>query len=146
MRFWDSSALLPLMVEENRSVACRALRRTDRVTVVWALTRVELVSAIRRLVRESLLAAPDASVALRRMETLASAWTEIDALTVVRERGERLLGGHALTAADAMQLGAALVLVRDRPKSRAFVTADERLARAAEAEGFDVIVPAARSR
>jgi uncharacterized protein len=146
VRFWDSSALLPLMVEEGRSAACRALRRTDRVTVVWALTRVELVSATRRLVRESLLDAADVAVAFRRLETLASAWTEIDALSIVRERAERLLGAHALTAADALQLGAALIQVRDRPKGRAFVTADDRLGRAADAEGFDVIVPADRPR
>ena len=28
MTFWDSSALLPLVVEENRSSSCRTLRRT----------------------------------------------------------------------------------------------------------------------
>jgi predicted nucleic acid-binding protein len=52
-----------------------------------------------------------------------------------------LLAVHPLTAADALQLGAALILVRDRPKGRAFVTADDRLAAAAEAEGFEVILP-----
>jgi hypothetical protein len=46
-----------------------------------------------------------------------------------------------LAAADALQLGAALIQVRDRSKGRAFVTADDRLGLAAEAEGFDVIVP-----
>jgi predicted nucleic acid-binding protein len=105
------------------------------------LTRTELVSATRRLVRETRLDAAGASSALRRMEALARSWTEIDALALVRERSERLLAVHALTAADALQLGAALIQVRDRPKGRAFVTADDRLALAAEAEGFDVLVP-----
>jgi predicted nucleic acid-binding protein len=141
MRFWDSSALLPLVVEEDRSVACRALRRTDRSIVVWALTRTELVSAIRRLAREARLRAADVPTVLRRMEAIARSWTEIDALGLVRERSERLLAAHALTAADSLQLGAALIQVRDRPKGRAFVTADDRLAVAADAEGFDVIVP-----
>jgi predicted nucleic acid-binding protein len=109
--------------------------------IVWALTRTELVSATRRLVRETRLDAAGASSALRRMEALARSWTEIDALALVRERSERLLAVHALTAADALQLGAALIQVRDRPKGRAFVTADDRLALAAEAEGFDVLVP-----
>ena len=141
MRFWDSSALIPLVVEEERSVACRTLRRADRGIVVWALTRTELVSATRRLAREAKLAPSDVTVVLRRMEALARTWTEIDALGIVRERSERLLAAHVLTAADALQLGAALTQVRDRPKGRAFVTADDRLAAAAEAEGFDVIVP-----
>jgi uncharacterized protein len=141
MKFWDSSALLPLMVEEKRSGACRALRRTDRGIVVWALTRIELVSATRRLAREQLIDSDDVAVVLGRLEKIARTWTEIDALGIVRERSERLLASHALTAADALQLGAALIQVRDRPKGRAFVTADDRLASAAEAEGFDVIVP-----
>ncbi len=141
MRFWDSSALVPLVIEEERSAECRALRRTDRVIVVWALTRTEIVSAIRRLTREAKLDAAGASTALRRMEALARSWAEIDALDIVRERSERLLAAHVLTAADALQLGAALIQVRDRPKGRAFVTADARLAVAADAEGFDVVVP-----
>jgi uncharacterized protein len=141
MRFWDSSALVPLVVEEERSAHCRSLRRADRAVVVWALTRTELVSATRRLAREARLDAVGASAALRRMEILARSWTEIDALGIVRERAERLLAVHVLTAADALQLGAALIQVRDRPKGRAFVTADDRLALAADAEGFDVIVP-----
>jgi len=44
MRFWDSSALVPLIVEEERSSRCRVLRRADRTMVVWALSRTELVS------------------------------------------------------------------------------------------------------
>jgi hypothetical protein len=68
----------------------------------------------------------------------------VDALDATRERAERALGVHALTAADALQLGAALLAVRDRPKRRQFVTADDGLERAASAEGFDVIIPASR--
>lgn len=141
MKFWDSSALLPLVVEEERSVACRALHRVDRVTVVWALTRTEVISAVRRLARETKLSKTEVPQVLRKVERLAKSWTEVDAVGLVRERAERLLGAHALTAADALQLGAALVLVRDRPKGKAFVCVDDRLIAAAEAEGFDVVVP-----
>ena len=141
MRFWDSSAILPLMVEEERSAACRTLRHADRDIIVWALTRTELVSATRRLAREKRLASTDVAAVLLRLEALARVWTEIDALTLVRERSERLLAVHPLTADDSLQLGAALIQVRDRPRGRAFVTADDRLATAAEAEGFEVIVP-----
>jgi predicted nucleic acid-binding protein len=141
MKFWDSSALLPLMVEEKRSKACRALRRADREIVVWALTRTELVSATRRLVRDQMLDAAEVVTVLHRLETMARAWTEIEALGLVRERAERLLAVHALTAAAALQLGAALIQVRDRPKGRVLITADARLAEAAEAEGFNVVVP-----
>ncbi len=84
--------------------------------------------------------------ALRRLELLASHWTEVDTLAPVRETAERLLRVHDLRAADALQLGAALVLADGRPRRLGFVTADSRLAEAAEAEDFAVEVPSARRR
>jgi predicted nucleic acid-binding protein len=74
------------------------------------------------------------------MEALAATWTEVDAISAVRARAERLVAVHPLRAADALQLAAALVLSRERPRWP-FVTGDRRLASVAELEGFDVIVP-----
>ena len=45
---------------------------------------------------------------------------------------------RALRAADAFQLAAALVWCKERPNRRLFVSFDNALADAAEAEGFDV--------
>jgi hypothetical protein len=83
-----------------------------------------------------------ASTALRRVSLLEGHWTEVDALIVVREIADRLLAVHDLRAGDALQLAAALVLADERPRRRPLVTADIRLAEAAEAEGFEPIVPA----
>ena len=57
----------------------------------------------------------------------------------VRQRAERLVGVHALSAADALQLAAALVVSREQPETLEFVTLDRVLARAARLEGFPVI-------
>lgn len=141
MKFWDSSALVSLVVEEPRSDACRALERADRAMVVWMLTRTEIVSALQRRVREDGLDKKELPSAMRRLDRLAGAWLEVDALEPTRDRAERALAVHPLSAADALQLAAALVAAKDRPKRRGFVTADDRLAEAAAAEGFDVIVP-----
>jgi predicted nucleic acid-binding protein len=111
------------------------------VTVVWALSRTEIAGAVNRLRRESQLERDEASRALRRLEKLARTWNEIDALEPVRDGAERLLRVHPLTAADALQLSAAIVAARGRSKGHAFVTADDRLAEAADAEGFDPIIP-----
>ncbi|MBI2898800.1 MAG: type II toxin-antitoxin system VapC family toxin [Planctomycetes bacterium] len=143
MRFWDSSALIPLVCEEAISASCRRLLRNDRSVAVWALTRTEMVSAVRRREREGGLDRDETRSALRRIATLAEHWTEVDALAPVRERAERLLGLHPLASADALQLAAALALAQDRPRGRPFVTADDRLGRAAEAEGFEVAIPRA---
>ena len=64
------------------------------------------------------------------MRRLARAWHEVEAIEPVRERAERALALHVLAAADALQLGAALLAVGDRPKNRVFITADDRLGEA----------------
>ena len=140
MRFWDSSAIVPLIVEETSSSACRSLLRTDRVIAVWALSRVEVLSAIWREVRAGTMERSLAIQAGKRLDTLSAAWTEVDGLAAVRTRAERVVAVHPLRAADALQLAAALVLSRERPRWP-FVTGDRQLASVAELEGFDVIVP-----
>lgn len=142
MRFWDSSALVPLVLEERASVACRRALRADPAMAVWALTRTEVVSAIRRRERAGDLDAAEVAAALGRIETRAARWTEVDALEQVRQRAERLLGVHALRAADALQLGAALALFDDRPRGSIFLTRDTDLAGAAGREGFSILAPA----
>ena len=142
MRFWDSSAIVPLIVEEAGSVTCRRLLRADRAVVVWALSRVEVLSAIWRRVREGDMAQSGAVQAVRRLDAMAASWIEVDGLVAVRARAERVLAIHPLRAADALQLAAALVISKERPRWP-FVTGDRQLASVAEMEGFDVIVPEA---
>ncbi|MBI4703131.1 MAG: type II toxin-antitoxin system VapC family toxin [Deltaproteobacteria bacterium] len=142
MKFWDSSAIVPLLVEEPASSRCRALLRDDPAMAAWALARTEAVSAVRRKERAGELTREATAAALRRGRALAEAWTEVDALGPVRDRAERVLAVHVLRAADALQLAAALLLVQERPEGWPFVTLDDRLAAAAAAEGFEVIVPA----
>lgn len=140
MRFWDSSAIVPLIVEEAGSVSCRRLLRADPAVVVWALSRVEVLSAIWRRVREGDLERTAAVQAIRRLDALAASWIEVDGLQAVCARAARVLAIHSLRAADALQLAAALVVSKERPHWP-FVTGDRQLASVAELEGFDVIVP-----
>jgi uncharacterized protein len=141
VRFWDTSALLPLVIEEATSLACRRLVRDRANLVVWTLTRTEMTSAIWRRARDGDLDMAAVPRVLSRIAALAARWTEITDVDLVRDRAERLLAQRALRAADALQLAAALVLTRERPRNRDFVTADGTLARAATSEGFRVIVP-----
>jgi len=143
VKFWDTSALVPLVVEEPASTACRRLLRSRDEIGAWALTRTEMVSAVWRRAREGDLRPKDVPRALSRIAQLAVAWTEVTDMDVVRDRAERLLAVHAVRSADAVQLSAALLLVRERSRGRDFVVADGALAAAAAAEGFNVIVPRA---
>jgi hypothetical protein len=139
VRFWDTSALLPLFVAETESARARSWLRRDPVVLVWALTRVELLSALARRERKE----PSSARALARARTQVLAaweeWSEIVALEPVRRQAERLVLVHPLRAADALQLGAGLVAADSRPEGLEFVTLDERLATAAEKEGFTVL-------
>jgi uncharacterized protein len=57
---------------------------------------------------------------------------------LVLERAERLLAVHSLSAADALQLGAALVACDEQPRGEGFACLDGRLREAARREGFAV--------
>jgi uncharacterized protein len=140
VRFWDTSALVPLVVDEARSAACRRLYQDGAPIAVWALTRTELASAVWRRARAGNLDLTAMPHVLARVERLAGTWHEVGDVDLVRDRAERLLAAHDLRAADALQLGAALVLSQERPRGRELVTADAVLARAAAREGFDVLV------
>lgn len=139
MRYWDASALVPLCVEEEGTAVSRRLARAPIVT--WALSIVEITAAIECRRREGALTGPEHTAAKTAVAELAASWTEIASMAAVRERSVRLLATHALRAADALQLAAALVAVSDRPTGHEFVCADRRLREAAAREGF-VVVPA----
>ncbi len=139
MKFWDSSALVPLHVDEPATPRFRALLRDDPHVLVWMMSSVEILSAIARLRRNSV--GLDDLLHSARLDVLArrSQWSQITHAEAVRKRAERLVALHPLAAADAMQLAAALVASGDRPDTLEFVTLDRRLATAAELEGFRVI-------
>lgn len=139
MRFWDTSAVLPLVVDQESSPEAERWVAADPGVVVWTLTRVEAVSALRRLVREDALEESDARRAEGVLEAiLAQAHTVAD-IERVKDTACRLLRTHALRAADALQLGAALAWAGGAARGYVLVTLDRRLALAAEREGFDVV-------
>lgn len=108
------------------------------MVATWVWSAVEITSAVERRFREGRLDHRDRRAVLERLDLLSAQWDEItDALTV-RRHAVRLLARYPLRAADAGQLGAALVLFEERPERHGFVCLDERLAHAAEMEGFTV--------
>jgi len=46
VRFWDTSALIALVVAERATARAERWLREDPDVVVWTLTRVELLSAL----------------------------------------------------------------------------------------------------
>lgn len=142
MKFWDTSAIMPLVVEEPATSVVMELYRDDALMLVWWGTEVECVSALARLERQSALSPESLMQALDRLRALESTWHEIQPAERLKETAIRLLRMHNLRSGDALQLAAAIMASEHRPSSMAFVSLDERLTLAAQREGFDVIVPA----
>jgi uncharacterized protein len=138
MRFWDASAVMPLLVAEKTTATLQGLAAEDRAMVVWWATEVECASALARLDRAGVLEEAALIAALERLKHLAEAWHEVDPSDGIREAALRLLRVHPLRAADALQLAAAFVAAERRPPSLELVTLDDRLAAAARKEGFRV--------
>jgi predicted nucleic acid-binding protein len=142
MKFWDSSAIVPLLVAEPASQAMAATLEDDGELICWWGTPLECVSALARREREGSLTAAEVAAALRRLDALRTAWAEVQPTDRVRAIAIRLLRTHSLRAADAFQLAAAIATAEDHPETLPFVTLDAHLAEAAVREGFRVTTDA----
>jgi predicted nucleic acid-binding protein len=135
MRFWDTSALVPLIAREASTEAVLALHREDPVVLVAWTASIECVSAFVRKHRERAISDDQLMSLLATLGELARTWNVGEPTSEVRAAAERLVEAHGLRAADAIQLASA------RAPGRAidFVCFDRRLARAATAEGHRVV-------
>ena len=139
MRFWDTSAIIPLFLTERGSAKAEVWYREDADVVVWTLTRIEVFSALARRRREEPSAASRLLAVRRDLLRLWEQWSEVTAIEIVRRHAERIVETHPLRAADALQIGAALTAADEDPTSIEFVTFDRNLTEAAEREGFRVL-------
>jgi len=138
MRFWDSSAIAPLLVQEKETAPRQRDLEKDPVLVVWWGTAVELESVLTRRRNEGALDEPNEAKARARLAMLAEAWIEVEPTDPVREMAKRLIRVHSLRSADSLQLAAALTACGNRPQNHVFLSGDQALKVAAGKEGFVV--------
>ena len=139
MRFWDTSAIMPLLSREPLSGEMRRLLEEDAGMVVWWATRGECISAISRRAREGSLGAEGEASARGLLDDLSESWTEARPTARLRALAEQALTAHPLRAADALQLASALIWCGSQPRGHPFVCLDERLRAVASRSGFDVL-------
>ena len=142
MTFWDSSALVPLFLEEPASSSARTIARADPYFIVWTLAPVEIWGAACRRRRAGDIDETTLAAIRKRIAKRAAGWSLMPDSAALRSEVERVLHEHDLRAADALQLAAAVVAFGGAPRKRPFVCADDRLLAAARAEGFATIRPA----
>ena len=139
VRFWDTSGLVPALIEETTTAVVRSTLDSDPRVITWWGTELECSSAIARAERERRIIGREIAIALTKLEALRASWVVVDPSAVLRETALRVIRVHPLRAGDALQLAAATVASEHRPPSMQFVTLDDRLAEAASKEGFPVI-------
>ena len=139
MKFWDTSAVVPLCLAQPASADVRPLLLADGDMVVWWGTVVECTSALARLERNGELPPRGVHAAFQALGLLRVAWTEVAASEAARDQAAHLLRTHPLRAGDALQLVAALVWSGGATAGLELVTLDDRLRSAAVREGFSVL-------
>jgi hypothetical protein len=139
VKFWDTSAIVPLLVDEPASSRVEEVVRGDPDMLVWWGTPIECLSALARRERDGGLSPKGADQARELLKTLSGSWSEVVAGMTVRDHAGRLLRRHSLRAADALQLAAALTWARGAVAGHELCTFDDRLAAAARAEGFALV-------
>ena len=142
MKFWDSSAVVPLLVPEAMSRSLQELYDADPVMFAWWGTEIECTSAIARRQPFGPLREDVVAEAFARLSALRAGWHEVEPGDEVRESAKRLLRVHDLRTADALQLAAAVFVAEARPSTLEFVSLDDRLLAAARREGFPTTRPA----
>ena len=139
VRFWDTSALIPLLVQQPSSPRLQDLQRRDSALAIWWGTPVEIASGLARLQRDGSLARTGLRQAQAILDDLRAGALEIEPTEEVRSRALRLLAVHPLRAGDALQLAAALIWSQEHVRGVGFVSMDDRLRGAAAREGFQVL-------
>ncbi|MGH2359234.1 MAG: type II toxin-antitoxin system VapC family toxin [bacterium] len=135
MKFWDTSALVPLCAREAASEQMLNLLQADRSVAVWWASMVECSAAFARRGREGRLTPDDWDYAATKLTVLKDSSFEVEPSERVRTLATRLVRVHTIRASDALQLAAALVWI-DKAAPGEFVTLDRRLHTAARLEGF----------
>lgn len=132
MRFWDSSALVPLLFEESSTRTMISLTMADPLIVVSFITPVELASAVTR--RRG-----DKQAARKMFAELESTWIVIDDYDDILRHARTMAVRHGLRSNDAIQLASAMNAATGNTSELAFVARDEELLAAARAEGFPTL-------
>jgi predicted nucleic acid-binding protein len=139
VKFWDSSAIIPLCLKEQMSETVKRLIKSDEDIVVWWVTKVECLSALSRRRREGVLGNNSELKAKAILSALSEEWSEVQPSEPVRQRAERLLAIHPLRFADAFQLAAALIWAQENPQGLEIVCLDQNLREAGHREGFTLL-------
>jgi predicted nucleic acid-binding protein len=137
--YFDTSALVKLFVNEPQCVVVREWHAMAQAVATSVVTRPEAAAALARRQREGAITTEGLAAAL---DGLATWWHSCLRIQVDADLAAELALSHELRGMDAVQLAAAMSLRSTLAPAGlaavAIATFDQRLQRAAAAEGLSV--------
>jgi uncharacterized protein len=135
VKFWDTSAVVPLLLDQPHTAYVEELLESDQDITVWWGTLVECSLAFARLRREGVISIADETDLTHSLEQLRAHWVEMAPSEEIRSTARRLVRAYRLRAADSLQLAAAVVW-SGQFDAVEFVSFDTLLRETAQLEGL----------
>jgi predicted nucleic acid-binding protein len=135
--YFDTSALIPLIVDEPGSAACARLWNEAERVVSSRLVHPEARAALAQAKRMKRLTASELKRAVRELDSIVSEISFLELSAELATSAGDLAQTHGLRGYDAVHLASAL-LVHD--EELVLVTGDRQLAEAARAVGMAVAI------
>ncbi len=114
------------------------LERDPEVALWWGAP-IECASVLMHARRQERISLADFQKSQALIDHLRARAVEVQPTEAARARALRILSVHALRAAGALELAAALIWCQERTHGVSFVSVDEPLRLAAALEGFRVL-------
>lgn len=138
MIYWDTSALIPLLLRSEEASLIVPLLAESKIHCTSHFTQFEVQGVLRRLTLQKALSGPD-------LDQAQAQWADLriqinfhsldEQVTLNGLRTQRLYG---LKPYDSVQLGTAIALQAEE-RAITFATLDRQLSRIAKQEGFLVL-------
>ena len=136
--FFDTSALIKRYIQEKGSNIVDNLMESADEIFISAITRIESISAARRLLEERSLSKSDFSVFKDNLASDFPFFTVVDFSDYIEKKAIELIEKHQIKTLDAIQLACCLAVKEDIDH---LVTSDVKLAKTASDVGIDIINP-----
>ncbi|MBI3592971.1 MAG: type II toxin-antitoxin system VapC family toxin [Nitrospirae bacterium] len=136
--YLDTSSLVKLYVEESRSSKVREWVEDAEIVATCRVAHPETISALDRRFRSGDLSKQEYDLLIGGF---GRDWVNFVALDFDEIEAGRLVRKYGLRGFDAVHLSSAKIIKRDADVSLFFSSFDERLNKAAIAEGIEVLTP-----
>lgn len=134
--FFDSSALVPVLIDEPASDLCKRILRSTELKFASRLTYVETSAALAKAARMDRITSAEQASAWHAFEEIWSYFLLVDVHDAILQSAARFTQLRALRAYDAMQCASAVTVADEHFCA---VSGDRRLLEVWQIEGVRTI-------